>query len=147
MPNMAVFCRFIIVVVVIVIISFLHCPQCLGDQQSALLGQMCFKQGQAKSTYGTGCFLLYNTGTAVSLSVLLFYLWLYCYFIVVIVIIFSLDYDTVSLCMCVQNIVKNAGIQSSSSDIASITDFYVSGTKSILSNIFTFFIISGNVLV
>ncbi|XP_069698291.1 glycerol kinase 3 isoform X2 [Periplaneta americana] len=37
---------------------------CLGDQQSALLGQMCFEQGQAKSTYGTGCFLLYNTGTA-----------------------------------------------------------------------------------
>jgi glycerol kinase len=37
---------------------------CVGDQQSALLGQMCFKQGQAKSTYGTGCFLLYNTGTA-----------------------------------------------------------------------------------
>jgi len=61
--------------------NFLHCPQCLGDQQSALLGQMCFKQGQAKSTYGTGCFLLYNTGTAVSLSALLFYLWLCCYFI------------------------------------------------------------------
>jgi len=39
--------------------------QCLGDQQSALVGQMCLQQGQAKSTYGTGCFLLYNTGTAV----------------------------------------------------------------------------------
>ncbi|XP_015592456.1 glycerol kinase [Cephus cinctus] len=38
---------------------------CLGDQQSALVGQMCFHQGQAKSTYGTGCFLLYNTGTAI----------------------------------------------------------------------------------
>lgn len=38
---------------------------CLGDQQSALVGQMCFDRGQAKSTYGTGCFLLYNTGTAV----------------------------------------------------------------------------------
>ncbi|XP_076234211.1 glycerol kinase 3 isoform X2 [Calliopsis andreniformis] len=38
---------------------------CLGDQQSALVGQMCFERGQAKSTYGTGCFLLYNTGTAV----------------------------------------------------------------------------------
>ncbi|XP_067007034.1 glycerol kinase 3 [Anabrus simplex] len=38
---------------------------CLGDQQSALVGQMCFKQGQAKNTYGTGCFLLYNTGTAI----------------------------------------------------------------------------------
>ncbi|XP_071553126.1 glycerol kinase 3 isoform X1 [Temnothorax nylanderi] len=37
---------------------------CLGDQQSALVGQMCLQQGQAKSTYGTGCFLLYNTGTA-----------------------------------------------------------------------------------
>ncbi|KAF5279503.1 hypothetical protein FQA39_LY05613 [Lamprigera yunnana] len=36
---------------------------CLGDQQAALVGQMCFHQGQAKSTYGTGCFLLYNTGT------------------------------------------------------------------------------------
>ncbi|KAK9701777.1 FGGY family of carbohydrate kinase [Popillia japonica] len=38
---------------------------CLGDQQAALVGQMCFHQGQAKSTYGTGCFLLYNTGTAI----------------------------------------------------------------------------------
>uniref|UniRef100_A0A1B6D1V9 Probable glycerol kinase n=1 Tax=Clastoptera arizonana TaxID=38151 RepID=A0A1B6D1V9_9HEMI len=37
---------------------------CLGDQQAALMGQMCWKQGQAKNTYGTGCFLLYNTGTA-----------------------------------------------------------------------------------
>ncbi|XP_076680792.1 glycerol kinase 3 isoform X3 [Andrena cerasifolii] len=37
---------------------------CLGDQQSALVGQMCLQRGQAKSTYGTGCFLLYNTGTA-----------------------------------------------------------------------------------
>ncbi|XP_037072166.1 LOW QUALITY PROTEIN: glycerol kinase-like [Pollicipes pollicipes] len=34
----------------------------LGDQQAALVGQMCLKQGQAKNTYGTGCFLLYNTG-------------------------------------------------------------------------------------
>ncbi|KAK3923751.1 Glycerol kinase 3 [Frankliniella fusca] len=34
----------------------------LGDQHAALVGQMCFKSGQAKSTYGTGCFLLYNTG-------------------------------------------------------------------------------------
>ncbi|XP_014667701.1 PREDICTED: glycerol kinase-like isoform X2 [Priapulus caudatus] len=34
----------------------------LGDQQSALVGQACFKEGQAKNTYGTGCFLLYNTG-------------------------------------------------------------------------------------
>lgn len=37
---------------------------CLGDQQSALVGQQCLKSGQAKATYGTGCFLLYNTGTA-----------------------------------------------------------------------------------
>ncbi|XP_024080435.1 glycerol kinase-like isoform X2 [Cimex lectularius] len=36
---------------------------CLGDQQAALVGQMCLSQGQAKNTYGTGCFLLYNTGT------------------------------------------------------------------------------------
>jgi len=33
-----------------------------GDQQAALFGQMCFKPGQAKNTYGTGCFLLLNTG-------------------------------------------------------------------------------------
>lgn len=44
--------------------------QCLGDQQSALVGQMCFERGQAKSTYGTGCFLLYNTGTAVFITIL-----------------------------------------------------------------------------
>ncbi|CAH2104014.1 unnamed protein product [Euphydryas editha] len=35
---------------------------CLGDQQAALVGQMCLQQGQAKATYGTGCFVLYNTG-------------------------------------------------------------------------------------
>ncbi|XP_023227686.1 glycerol kinase-like [Centruroides sculpturatus] len=35
---------------------------CLGDQSAALLGQMCFDVGQAKCTYGTGCFLLRNTG-------------------------------------------------------------------------------------
>ncbi|EHN68947.1 MULTISPECIES: glycerol kinase GlpK [Aliivibrio] len=33
-----------------------------GDQQAALYGQMCVEQGQAKNTYGTGCFLLMNTG-------------------------------------------------------------------------------------
>lgn len=33
-----------------------------GDQQSALFGQTCFKAGEAKNTYGTGCFLLMNTG-------------------------------------------------------------------------------------
>jgi glycerol kinase len=35
----------------------------LGDQQAALVGQTCFEAGQAKNTYGTGCFLLLNTGT------------------------------------------------------------------------------------
>jgi glycerol kinase len=35
-----------------------------GDQQAALFGQGCFTPGQAKSTYGTGCFLLVQTGTA-----------------------------------------------------------------------------------
>jgi len=33
-----------------------------GDQQAALIGQACFQPGMAKSTYGTGCFLLLNTG-------------------------------------------------------------------------------------
>ena len=35
----------------------------LGDQQAALVGQTCFEVGEAKNTYGTGCFLLMNTGT------------------------------------------------------------------------------------
>lgn len=35
----------------------------LGDQQSALVGQACFLPGEAKNTYGTGCFMLLNTGT------------------------------------------------------------------------------------
>ena len=34
-----------------------------GDQQAALFGQACFEPGMAKNTYGTGCFLLLNTGT------------------------------------------------------------------------------------
>ena len=34
----------------------------LGDQQAALVGQTCFKPGEAKNTYGTGCFLLMNVG-------------------------------------------------------------------------------------
>jgi glycerol kinase len=34
-----------------------------GDQQAALFGQACFEPGMAKNTYGTGCFLLMNTGT------------------------------------------------------------------------------------
>jgi len=38
-----------------------------GDQQAALIGQACFRPGTAKSTYGTGCFLLLNTG-AVAVS-------------------------------------------------------------------------------
>jgi len=40
-------------------------PVCgdLGDQQGALVGQTCFSPGEAKNTYGTGCFMLLNTGT------------------------------------------------------------------------------------
>ncbi|MFQ5761310.1 MAG: FGGY family carbohydrate kinase, partial [Acidiferrobacterales bacterium] len=37
----------------------------LGDQQAALFGQTCFSPGEAKNTYGTGCFLLVNTGNTV----------------------------------------------------------------------------------
>ena len=33
-----------------------------GDQQCALFGQACFHKGMAKNTYGTGCFMLLNTG-------------------------------------------------------------------------------------
>jgi len=42
-------------------------PVCgdLGDQQAALMGQTCFTPGEAKNTYGTGCFLLLNTGTEI----------------------------------------------------------------------------------
>lgn len=36
---------------------------CLGDQSASLVGQLALKPGSAKCTYGTGCFLLYNTGT------------------------------------------------------------------------------------
>ena len=39
-----------------------------GDQQSALFGQCCFEPGQAKNTYGTGCFLLMNCGTEAPVS-------------------------------------------------------------------------------
>ncbi len=35
----------------------------LGDQQAALVGQACFAPGEAKNTYGTGCFMLLNTGS------------------------------------------------------------------------------------
>ena len=37
----------------------------IGDQQSALFGQACFEKGMAKNTYGTGCFLLMNTGSEI----------------------------------------------------------------------------------
>jgi glycerol kinase len=36
-----------------------------GDQQAALMGQTCFSPGEAKNTYGTGCFMLLNTGTEI----------------------------------------------------------------------------------
>jgi len=39
-----------------------------GDQQSALFGQACFKEGMAKNTYGTGCFLLMHTGSKFQVS-------------------------------------------------------------------------------
>ncbi|MDD4291860.1 MAG: glycerol kinase GlpK [Clostridia bacterium] len=39
-----------------------------GDQQAALFGQNCFDKGSAKNTYGTGCFILMNTGDEVCLS-------------------------------------------------------------------------------
>lgn len=39
-----------------------------GDQQAALFGQACFEPGEAKNTYGTGCFMLLNTGTDMRLS-------------------------------------------------------------------------------
>lgn len=40
----------------------------VGDQQAALFGQACFAPGMAKSTYGTGCFMLMNTGTSAPVS-------------------------------------------------------------------------------
>ena len=40
----------------------------LGDQQAALFGQTCYKTGEAKNTYGTGCFMLLNTGETPVLS-------------------------------------------------------------------------------
>ncbi|WP_166265714.1 glycerol kinase GlpK [Marinobacter caseinilyticus] len=39
-----------------------------GDQQAALFGQTCFREGMAKSTYGTGCFLILNTGSQALVS-------------------------------------------------------------------------------
>jgi glycerol kinase len=40
----------------------------LGDQQAALVGQLCLRPGQLKNTYGTGCFMLCNTGTTPVIS-------------------------------------------------------------------------------
>lgn len=40
----------------------------VGDQQAALFGQCCFEEGEAKNTYGTGCFLLMNTGKKTIMS-------------------------------------------------------------------------------
>lgn len=40
----------------------------LGDQQAAMVGQVCFRPGETKNTYGTGCFLLMNTGETVQPS-------------------------------------------------------------------------------
>jgi len=39
-----------------------------GDQQAALFGQLCVQPGMAKNTYGTGCFLLMNTGKKAKIS-------------------------------------------------------------------------------
>jgi glycerol kinase len=43
-------------------IAGVHVAGILGDQQAALVGQTCFSPGEVKNTYGTGCFLLMNTG-------------------------------------------------------------------------------------
>ena len=50
--------------------SILHAPIAgiAGDQQAALFGQACFESGMVKATYGTGCFLLMNTGATPILS-------------------------------------------------------------------------------
>ncbi|KAH8273555.1 hypothetical protein KR018_000743 [Drosophila ironensis] len=47
------------------VLSGVSITSVLGDQQAALVGQQCLAKGQAKATYGTGCFLLYNTGTSI----------------------------------------------------------------------------------
>ena len=56
-------------------LSYQNCPfkdvpitACLGDQQAALVGQRCFKEGMAKNTLGTGTFMLYNVGENVIYS-------------------------------------------------------------------------------
>ena len=48
--------------------SGVHITGVLGDQQAALFGQTCFEEGESKNTYGTGCFLLVNTGNKPVLS-------------------------------------------------------------------------------
>jgi glycerol kinase len=52
------------------VLTSLHIPigGVAGDQQSALFGQMCLQPGMVKNTYGTGCFMLMNTGTKPILS-------------------------------------------------------------------------------
>lgn len=53
-------------------VSFLNSNVCIrgvaGDQQAALFGQVCFDAGDSKNTYGTGCFMLMNTGNKPILS-------------------------------------------------------------------------------
>lgn len=46
----------------------IHIHGVAGDQQSALFGQACFDKGDCKNTYGTGCFMLMNTGKDIKLS-------------------------------------------------------------------------------
>ena len=48
--------------------SNVHISGVIGDQQAALFGQTCFEEGESKNTYGTGCFLLVNTGDRPVLS-------------------------------------------------------------------------------
>ena len=48
--------------------SNVHITGVIGDQQAALFGQTCFEAGESKNTYGTGCFLLVNTGNQPVLS-------------------------------------------------------------------------------
>lgn len=46
----------------------------LGNQQASLVGQRCLQEGQAKNTYRSGCFLLYNTGLSVCNNYKLYYI-------------------------------------------------------------------------
>merc|ERR1719272_949838 len=45
------------------VLSGVNITGCIGDQQSAMVGQRCFQPGMAKTTYGTGAFALKSTGT------------------------------------------------------------------------------------